>query len=69
MGSVYTPSKIESLIGKPIMSTYVDGAVILAYNGMTLTLETDDAGSNWTSGKLTSVAIRKDDVYTLGNDL
>ena len=69
MGAVYTPSEIYDLIGKPIMSTFVDGAVILAYNGMTLTLKTDDPGSNWTTGKLTTITLRKDGVYTLGENV
>ncbi|MBR4557825.1 MAG: hypothetical protein IKO15_10170 [Clostridiales bacterium] len=69
MGSVYTPNEINSLIGKPIVSTYIEGAVILAYNGMTLTLETEDAGADWTTARLTSIALRKDDVYTFGEDI
>ena len=69
MGSVYTPNEINNLIGKPIVSTYIEGAVILAYNGITLTLETEDAGADWTTARLTSIALRKDDVYTFGEDI
>jgi hypothetical protein len=36
---------------------------------MTLTLKTDDAGSSWTTGKLSSIALRNDGVYTLGENI
>ena len=48
----------------------MSGVVILTYSGMTMRLETDPAnGKNWTSGRLSSVVIRNDETFSLGENL
>ncbi len=70
MGSTYTSSEIYRLLGNPIIESYMSGVVILTYSGMTMRLETDPAnGKNWTSGRLSSVVIRNDETFSLGENL
>lgn len=70
LGSTYTPGEIYDLIGKPIIVAYTQDTVLLTYNGMTLTFEADIAnGNQWTSGRLSAVSLRKDEAFTLNDDL
>ena len=70
LGSTYTPGELYDLIGKPIVVAYTKDTVLLTYNGMTLTIEADVAnGNQWTSGRLCAVSLRKDEVFTLNDDL
>lgn len=70
LGSTYTPGEINSLIGKPIVTAYTETTVMLTYNGMTLTLDAEVTnGNQWSSGRLTSITIRKDEAFTLDDDL
>ena len=70
MGSTYTRDEIYQLVGVPIITDYERGCVILTYSGMTIRLETfDGAVNSWTSGRLSSVVIRNDEVFSIGQDL
>lgn len=70
MGSTYTRDEIYQLVGVPIVTDYERGCVILSYSGMTIKLETfDGAVNSWTSGRLSSVVIRNDAVFSIGQDL
>ena len=70
MGSTYTRDEIYQLVGYPIITSYERDAVILTYTGLTIRLETDEGAMNtWTSGTLSSVVIRNDELYSVGQDL
>ena len=69
MGATYTIDEIYRLIGTPIITTYETDAVILTYSGMTIRLETGINNGSWTSGRLSSVVLRKDEVFSVGEDL
>lgn len=70
MGSSYTKEEIIALLGEPVIVSYDEGIVILTYSGMTIRLDADlDKDNNWTSGRLSSVVLRKDDRFTIGEEL
>ena len=70
MGSTYTNAGLKRIMGEPIVESYENGVVVLTFKGITLRLETDPSGdSQWTSGRLSSVVIRNDDVYSLGENI
>ena len=69
MGSTYTNSEIRYLLGDPKVATYTADQVILAYDGMTIRLDAEIENGQWTSGRLTSILIRKDTIFTLTEDL
>ena len=70
MGSTYSQSEIYRLLGTPIIESYENGIVILTYKGMTLRLEAENNGEQrWTSGRLSSVVLRNDEYYSLGEDI
>ncbi len=70
MGSTYTSSEIRYLLGDPKFSTYTSDQVILAYDGMTIRLDAEigDKGQ-WSSGRLTSVLLKKDGEFSFNEDL
>ena len=70
MGSSYTKDEIIALLGEPVIVSYDDGVVILTYSGMTIRLNADlDKDNNWTSGRLSSIVLRNDDRFTIGEEL
>ncbi len=69
MGSTYTANELYKLLGDPIIVSYDTGVIVLTYDGMTLRLEGDTSGGQWTSGRLSSVVLRKDEQFSLGDDL
>lgn len=70
MGSSYTKEEIIALLGEPVIVSYDEGIVILTYSGMTIRLDADlDKDNNWTSGRLSSIVLRKDDRFTIGEEL
>ncbi|MBR2550548.1 MAG: hypothetical protein IKE92_11155 [Clostridiales bacterium] len=70
MGSTYTFSEIRKILGSPKFSTTTSELVILAYDGMTLRLEADiEPDGQWSSGRLVSILLRKDNAYTFSEDL
>ena len=70
LGSTYTPGEIYDLIGKPIVVAYTHDSVMLTYNGMTLTFEAEVTnGNQWSAGRLSAVSLRKDEAFTLNDDL
>ena len=69
MGSTYTSSEITYLLGDPKFATCTSDQVILAYSGMTIRLDAEIDNGQWTSGRLTSVVIRKDTIFSLSEDL
>ena len=60
---------MDKLLGDPIIVSYDTGVIVLTYDGMTLRLEGDTSGGQWTSGRLSSVVLRKDKQFSLGDDL
>lgn len=69
MGSSYTQNEIYRLLGEPILITFTKDRVTLAYRGLTLKLDAEVVGDKWTSGKLSSIDIRKAGEYSLGGDI
>lgn len=70
MGSTYTSSEIHYLLGDPKLSTYTSKQAILVYDGLTIRLDAE-IGDNgqWSSGRLTSILLRKDGEFSFNEDL
>ena len=70
MGSTYTKDEIIALLGEPLIVSYDENVVILTYSGMTIRLDAElDKENDWTSGRLSSIVLRKDDRFTIGEEL
>ena len=70
MGSTYTFSEIKKLLGNPKFATTTSDLVILAYDGVTVRLEADiEEDGQWSSGRLVSILLRKNNEYVLSEDL
>ena len=69
LGSTYTANELYKLLGNPIVVSYDPGVIVLTYDGMTLKLEGDTSSGQWNSGRLSSVVLRKDDKFNLGDEL
>ena len=67
MGSTYSRSELQRLMGEPVVSIYSQGVATIAFRGLTIRLAVDD--EKWTSGRLYSVTIRNSNEYTLGTDV
>lgn len=67
MGSTYSRSELQRLMGEPVVSIYNQGVATIAFRGLTIRLAVDD--EKWTSGRLYSVTIRNSNEYTLGTDV
>ena len=70
MGSTYTKDDIIALLGEPVIVSYDENNVILTYSGMTIRLNAElNKENEWTSGRLSSIVLRKDDRFTIGEEL
>ena len=70
MGSTYTFSEIKKLLGNPKFATTTSDLVILAFDGVTVRLEADiEEDGQWSSGRLVSILLRKNNEYVLSEDL
>lgn len=70
MGSVYTRGELNSLLGEAKLVTKTKDCVILVYDGVTIRLDAEiSEDGSWYSGKLSSVLIRNDSVYSFGEDI
>ncbi len=70
MGSTYTYSEIRAIFGTPKFSTTTSDLVLIVYDGVTLRLEADiQEGGQWSSGRLSSILLRKDNEFSFSDDL
>ena len=70
MGSTYTFEEIRKILGSPKFQTTTSDLAILAYDGLTIRLEADiEEDGQWSSGRLVSILLRKDNEFTFSEDL
>ena len=70
MGSTYTFSEIKNILGNPKFSTTTSDMVIIVYDGATIRLDAEiSEEGQWSTGRLTSILLRKDNGFYFGEDL
>ncbi len=70
MGTTYTLSEIRKILGSPKFTTTTSDLVIIVYDGVTIRLEADiSADGTWSSGRLSSILLRKDNEFSFSDDL